>query len=273
MTRKLISAPLISVVSQIVSESETHASLDSLFMYAGAPGNPPEGSKTVKSQAWLRLINKDESVQPLEILGKIIEGYMEADCDPESGAWYELRAEKKKKLETVLRREGLQYMKGGSFMGQVAAPSRTLQQIIQGRDLKAIDEEFDRAVRNVESNPREAVSAASNILESVCKAYIADESLELPKKQDIKGLWSVVRKDLGFDPSTFEDRDIQEILSGLISVVAGIGALRTHASSAHGAGRVSYKLAPRHARLAIHSSHTVVAFIIEAWDVKRKINI
>jgi hypothetical protein len=51
--------------------------MDSLFMYAGAPGDPPEGSKHVKAQEWLRRVNTDRSVQPLQILGRLIEGYME----------------------------------------------------------------------------------------------------------------------------------------------------------------------------------------------------
>jgi hypothetical protein len=55
---KQIPAPLIAVVSDIVSVCETHASLNSLFMYAEAPGDPPDGSKHVKAQAWLRVVNK-----------------------------------------------------------------------------------------------------------------------------------------------------------------------------------------------------------------------
>ncbi|WP_268594539.1 abortive infection family protein, partial [Escherichia coli] len=47
-------------------------------------------------------------------------------------------------------------------------------------------------------------------------------------------------------------------------------ALRTHASSAHGAGRKIYNLKPRHARLAINSAHTLTMFILESWDDRRK---
>ena len=49
----------------------------------------------------------------------------------------------------------------------------------------------------------------------------------------------------------------------------GIGALRTHASSAHGAGKKIYNLQPRHARLAIHAAHTVALFILESWLKRR----
>jgi hypothetical protein len=269
MERKIIPAHIIAIISDIVAECETHASLDSLFMYAGAPGDPPGGSKSVKAQEWLRQVNKDENIDPLEVLGRIIEGYMEAECDPEIGSWADTNKKRKEKIESSLARACLQYVKGGRFTGQVAAPSKTLQGIIRGRDLKAINEEFERALVNVEANPREAISAASNILESICKTYIEDEGLEKPKKLDLKGVWGLVRKDLGFDPSRIEDQDLQQILTGLFSVVGGIGALRTHASSAHGASRKIYKLEPRHARLAIHSAHTVAVFIIESWDKKQ----
>jgi hypothetical protein len=53
-------------------------------------------------------------------------------------------------------------------------------------------------------------------------------------------------------------------------VVNGIGALRTHSSSAHGTGRLRYRIQPRHARLAVHAAHTLAAFIIESWDNKRR---
>jgi hypothetical protein len=65
---------------------------------------------------------------------------------------------------------------------------------------------------------------------------------------------------------SIEDQDLQRIISGLFSVVDGIGALRTHAGSAHSEGRKGYKLEPRHARLAVNAAHTVGTFIMETWD-------
>ena len=164
----------------------------------------------------------------------------------------------------------MRYLTGGIVTTGGAAPSQSLEKIIRDRDYISIHDEFNRAIRNVESNPRDAISAASNILESICKIYIEDEGLKMPKKQDLQPVWNIVRKDLGFDPSSIRDRDLKEILSGLISIVAGIGALRTHTSSAHGSGRHRYRLEPRHARLAIHSAHTVTTFVLESWDKKQK---
>ncbi len=254
--------------AEISAARETHASLDNLFTYAGAPGDPPQGSKPAKALAWLRLCNKDPKVQPLDVLGKLIEGYMEEALEADN-RWHESKLADRKRIAKLLAANELQYVKGGKIAGTLASPSRTLEEFIRERDVVAIDGEFNRALTNVESNPREAVSAASNILESLCKAYIEDEGLDMPSKQDLQPLWTVVRKDLGFDPSKVEDLDLQKILSGLISLVDGIGALRTHASSAHGAGKRSYKLEARHARLAVHAAHTATLFVLESWERKK----
>jgi hypothetical protein len=237
-------------------------------MYAGAPGDPPEGSKWVKAQDWLRRINTDASVLPLQVLGRLVEAYMEEE--PPSGGSFDdsppaSETPDQQKIRKALARYDLQYSRGGSITGTLGTPTRALEDYITDRDIPALDQEFTRALANVDQNPREAVSAASNILESVCKVYIAERGLDMPAKLDLKPVWSVVRKNLGFDPSTVEDQDLQVILTGLFAVVDGIGALRTHASSAHGAGKKQYKLEPRHARLAIHSAHTVTLFILESW--------
>ena len=265
--RKLIPAHLLGVVADVVADAETHASMDRLFSYAGVPGDPPSGSKPSKALEWLRRINREEELVPLEILGRLLEAYMEADTnDPSYGG---LHSERKVKIERALARVELQYHRGGLVTGNLGTPSQTLEQLIRGRDLPAIEEEFARALRSVDSSPKEAVSAACNILESLCKTYIEDEGLQMPSKQDLRQVWDVVRKHLGFDPSSIEDRDLKEIISGLLGVVGGIAALRTHASSAHGAGRRRYRLEPRHARLAIHSAHTLATFVLETWDKRR----
>jgi hypothetical protein len=268
--RKLIPAPIISLIAEIASNRETHATLDSLFMSAGAPGVPPPESKLAKAQAWLRRVNQDESVEPLEVLGRLIEGYMDEEIEEGLDSWANERKKDKARIKKTLQNSKLQYLTGGLVTGALAAPSISLEESIKKRNISVLNEEFDRALKSVESSPKEALSAACNILESVCKIYIEEENLEMPAKQDLQPVWSIVRKDLGFDPSQVEDRDLKEILSGLIATVHGVGALRTHASSAHGSGAKSYRIEPRHARLAIHAAHTVVLFVLESWDKRKK---
>lgn len=271
--RKLIPSPLIAVVAEIASSRETHASLDSLFMYAGAPGDPPDGSKLVKAQEWLRRLNTNESTQPLQVLGRLIEGYMEEVClesDRLRSSGPSGQLSDREKLTRTLELCELQYVRGGLVVGALGAPSRTLEEFIRENDLSSLDHEFKRALENVNNDPREAVSAASNILETLCKVYIEEQALEMPAKKDLKPVWNIVRQDLKFDPGKVEDNDLKTILSGLLALVEGIGSLRSHASSAHGAGKRPYKLEPRHARLAVHSAHTVALFVLESWERRKK---
>lgn len=278
MTKK-IPAPLISVLSDNLPNLETHASLDSLFFYADAPGDlsTSDLSKPKKVLAWIREVNK-QSEEPLVVLGKLIEGYMELperEQDSKSDwstiiSFQDPKLEFKGKLSQNLEQCNLQYITGGFVSDGRASQSKTLKELIEGRNYSAVEVEFERALNNVNANPREAVSAASNILESICKTYIDEEGLEMPHKQDLQNVWKVVRNDLGFDPGSKEDDDVKRILSGVLSIVDGIGALRTHASSAHGQGAQIYNLLPRHARLAIHSAHTIALFILETWKEKDK---
>ncbi|RMW09866.1 hypothetical protein ALP03_00072 [Pseudomonas amygdali pv. tabaci] len=275
MESLVIPSYLISAIADAVSASETHASLDSLFMYANAPGDPPEGSKAVKALEWLRRINKECGEETLSVVGRIIEKYMEEDLEdiPSLFGGEAMIKEKKlrvDKIKQALARAGILYTAGGILSKGEGLATKTLSELIKSRNLQAIDFEFERALKNIESSPREAVSAACNILESVFKIYIEEHAhLTMPAKQDLQGVWKVVRGDLGLDASVLEERDLQEIVTGVVATVNGIGALRTHASSAHGAGKRAYRLKPRHARLAIHAAHTISAFVIETWDERR----
>ena len=100
--RVVIPAPVIAACSQGIADRETHASLDRLFMHAGASGDPPEGSKPVKVQEWLRQINKDNAVDPLDILGRLIEGYME-EAPPEGGPFDDFPAPIETKAQVQFR--------------------------------------------------------------------------------------------------------------------------------------------------------------------------
>ena len=98
---------------------------------------------------------------------------------------------------------------------------------------------------------------------AVCKHYLETEGIPLPNRQTIAPLCTEVAKNLGLSPGQLADDDLKQILSGLFSIAAGVGALRTHEGSAHGHGNKTYKIEARHARLAVHAAHTMTLFILE----------
>jgi len=110
-----------------------------------------------------------------------------------------------------------------------------------------------------------AITAACSILEALFKVYIEDNGIEMPADQSLKPLWKAASKHLGLDPAAIEDDDVKKVLSGLNSVVDGIGSLRTHTGSAHGHGRRKYHLQARHAKLSGISYADALQFTSGTW--------
>ncbi|TIL42798.1 MAG: abortive phage resistance protein, partial [Mesorhizobium sp.] len=114
---------------------------------------------------------------------------------------------------------------------------------------------------------------ACSVVESVCRSILIESNLDLPAKQDISGLYRAVREPLGVSPTKegLPDaiaEDVRNTLSGLITAVQSIGALRTHGGDAHGRERGFKRVDARIARLAIHSASAVSLFLIETWKLK-----
>lgn len=168
-----------------------------------------------------------------------------------------------------LRREGEFYRLTSTAPGGL--PAVVFRAAIHLTDYDSVQTEFERSLQAVDSDPEDAITAACSTVESVCKCILDQMKRPYPAKQDIKGLVSEVGKHLNLSPAR-EDlpdnlaRDIKQILSGLISVTSGIGALRTHGGDAHGRGRRKAPVDVRISRLAIHAASTVSLFYIETWN-------
>jgi Abortive infection C-terminus len=136
-----------------------------------------------------------------------------------------------------------------------------------------VSRDLERALASAQHDPEDAVTAACSTVESVCRSILIEVGESLPDKKDIKALFGAVRKPLGLgadrpdlDPLIVDD--IRKILSGLATVVEGIGALRTHGGDAHGRERGYTRLDRRIASLAIHAASTIALFLIETWQRK-----
>ena len=270
MECRTIPEPVIAVVGEVLGlHYYEHSRIDTLFMEHGAPGNPPSGSCVTKCKVWLEYCNSEPTVDPFAVLGGVLKEFLEAEV-PEWGTKADQWRSGRERVRKILARYGLSYHPGGQILGATSgASSRSLKAILEARDLAAVEVEFQRAIETVESDPPAGVTAACSLIEALCKVYIEDEGRELPTKETIKDLWKIVSQHLGLNPGTIVGQDLIRILSGLTSVIDGIGALRTHAGSAHGHGRETDILEPRHARLAIHAAHTLATFVIEAWESRK----
>lgn len=268
--RQLIPNPVIAVVAEVIGQHYyNHSKLNTLFMVAGAPGDPPEGNCVNKCLLWLKRSNEDPSVDPLKVLGGVLLQFMETGGGASIYYGDQIK-EGQDKIRQTLGRYGLAYYEGGIVLtaGQ-APPVANLNDALRHRDLPALDVEFKRVLESIESDPPAAVTAACSLLESLFKVILDEGNISLPSKETVKPLWSAVQNTLGFNPTSVADDDIRRILSGLTSIVDGIGALRTHAGSAHGHGHKGQLLNSRHARLTVHAAYTLCLFVIETWESRR----
>jgi len=133
--------------------------------------------------------------------------------------------------------------------------------------LDSVEEDFNRALAQADTDPAGALTSACSTVESVCKCILDEMQQPYPAKEDIQGLMREVQKHLNLSPGRTDiENDVKQVLQGLVSIVHGIGALRTHGGDAHGKGKVNVSVDARIARLAIHAASTASVFYIETWQ-------
>ena len=181
-------------------------------------------------------------------------------------------------LNSVLRQDGMELQMLGERVrlmpvGNSSAVTDQLSNAASVIDFDTVKRDLDRALESADNDPEDAVTAACSIFESVCRSVLAELDEPLPAKKDIQSLYRAVRGQLDLNPDRSDldkqiAEDVRKILSGLITVSEGIGALRSHAGDAHGRERGYKRIDGRIARLAIHGASTLSLFIIETWQKK-----
>lgn len=265
MPNKIPNSVIGAVASVIAAHYYSHSRLNSLFMESGAPGDAPEGNCERKCGQWLKRCNEDESVEPLQVLGSVIQDFMEL----ESSAINPEIERGQLRIRESLSKNHLAYQMNGSItLVGASLVTKTLADHLKSGNFASIENEFNRASKQLETDPHAAITAASSIIEALCKTYIDTFSLTMPTHQTITPLWRVVQGSLGLNlDSTLRD-DQKRILQGLSSIVDGVGAYRTHIGSAHGRGQNPPNISVAEARLAVNAAHTFVTFVMELWHKK-----
>jgi hypothetical protein len=172
-------------------------------------------------------------------------------------------------LELQRRRQTMRLVAVGTHT-QVVAELAGKSEVL---DFDTVRRDLDRALASAAHDPEDAVTAACSTIESMCRSILLELGIPLPQRKDISALYKAVREPLGISPdrSDFTQEivnDVRKVLSGLVTAIEGIGALRTHAGDAHGRERGFRRIDARIARLAIHSASTVALFLLETWQQK-----
>jgi hypothetical protein len=181
-------------------------------------------------------------------------------------------------LNRVLRLDGFELQQQGGRMRLIEAGKGVpvlaeLAGLSEVIDFDTVSRDLDRALASSQTDPEDAVTAACSTVESVCRSILIELGQPLPAKKDVQGLYNAVKQPLGLSPDRSDIdplivNDVRQILSGLATVIGGVGALRTHGGDAHGREKGYARIDARIARLSIHAASTAALFLIETWQRK-----
>jgi hypothetical protein len=279
-----IPGPVMAVAVDVLTETYTWAQLDVLFAGAGAPGDSPLGSsKAARSIAWLRRVNVEMPDAALDFLGRLLHNFMEEVLSGEE-SWTDAlegfvphpaneRDQRRARMKLALERAGLSYIRGG-FVSQGGAHVvvRQLHDHIRSRDLPAVEAELEGLAQRAATHPRDALSAAANIVEAVLGEMVAAYGLTPPANRTLNTMWTTLKPAINADPEIMPDPDLRKIVGAMAALVDGLQGLRDDKSRAHAMRPElarAYRIKPRHARLAVNAALALVVFLLEVWEAKR----
>ncbi|WP_375672177.1 MULTISPECIES: abortive infection family protein [unclassified Bartonella] len=291
----------IRILSQILPKYYLPKNLDALFFYTpSAPHEYRSDDDEVKIKKRLDTINV-ECNKPLEVLGPLLGDFLDSEFHklvgfifqdiPEDQMLQQLKEDQRKVLET-LKKDGLEYQRGGYIIKNELTFTQELQKagllsmeelkkLIAEKELSAVEIEINRALENIEKDPREAVLFAANLLEASCKAYLDHHSIlyEENAHNKLYALWKEVAKKAKIHTDDIKQKnlknqdldknDLRMIATGLSRIVSGTMNLRNKKSAAHGRSEKDFELInlkPRHARLTFNAAHSLSIYILELMD-------
>ena len=150
------------------------------------------------------------------------------------------------------------------------AADTTITEGLEVYDAPAVQAYWAKAIDRRTVDPEGAVTAASTLLEEVCKHIIEDSGGEWEEKWTVPTLYAEASKVLKLAPSQHQEKLFKTILGNCQSVVQSIGSLRNKVGDAYAGGRSRIPFKPRHAALTVNLAGSMALFLIETWNARVK---
>lgn len=148
------------------------------------------------------------------------------------------------------------------------AADTTITEGLDVYDAPAVQAFWAKALERRTTDPDGAVTAASTLLEEVCKHIIEDNGGAWESRWNIPKLYTETAKVLKLAPSQHQEEIFKTILGNCQSVVQNIGSLRNKGGDAHAGGRSRVPFKPRHAALTVNLAGSMALFLIETWQAR-----
>ncbi|MCD8551855.1 MAG: hypothetical protein LRY74_18035 [Shewanella xiamenensis] len=130
MSNVRLPVAVCAAVAEVLNGS--HDSLNALFEAAGAPGSPPDLAHHTKWKTWLQRVGNDPEVDSLQVLGNLIEEFMDLPPLQSSGSLGDFLGietqdpveeynKQRERLVYILEEHGFRYFRGGRVI-QIGQP-------------------------------------------------------------------------------------------------------------------------------------------------------
>lgn len=136
-------------------------------------------------------------------------------------------------------------------------------------DQRHLQEEISRLESAVEEDPALAIGTAKELIETCCKTIFSERGIPYSTNAELSELTKATFKALKLAPEDVPETkkgsaSIKRILSNLSSVSNEINQLRNLYGTGHGKEADATGLGPRHSKLVVGSSATLVRFLFES---------
>ncbi len=153
--------------------------------------------------------------------------------------------------------------------GATEPTARALEPLLGRVSAESVAEAWSKAQARRESDPEGVITAARSLLESVCKFILEEMGEAFEDSDDLPQLYRRVATAMKLSPADHPEQVFKQILSGCVSVVGGLAALRNAFGDAHGKGRRAAKPSSRHADLALNLAGSLATFLIATYETRK----
>lgn len=172
------------------------------------------------------------------------------------------------------QRDGLPLSDAGELVTVRPGAAILLARFAPLTDTHAVQEGLARIERNVDADPYVAIGSCKELVETVCKHVLDAYGESYERSESMLDLYKKTANVLDVHQDSVPanakaSQTTKRILQNVASSVQGLTELRNEVGSGHGK---TFRSAaqPRHARLALNATRTVVEFVLDTWEHRRQ---
>jgi hypothetical protein len=155
-----------------------------------------------------------------------------------------------------------------SRKGRKSPADPTFRTAIRSVSNQSIQRDWKKALERRYNEPEAAITSARSLLETVCKYVLDQLGIVYNDTEELPGLYKLCSKNLGLSPMPATDGPFKELLSGCISVVNGLSAIRNKVGDAHGRTN-SATPKVHHSELIVNIAGSVASFLLATLREKQ----